>query len=64
MATDFITNNSTIIQIQKNYNKAYEIVAEHKENVILEKLYTKVQLVNEREKDQNHRRGFGNRYAR
>ncbi|MFQ6779933.1 MAG: hypothetical protein ACLRT0_07680 [Coprococcus sp.] len=33
MATDFITNNSTIIQIQKNYNKAYEIVAEHKENV-------------------------------
>ena len=44
MATDFITNNSTIIQIQKNYNKAYEIVAEHKEK--------------------NHRRGFGNRYAR
>ena len=31
---------------------------------VLEKLYTKVQLVNEREKDQNHRRGFGNRYAR
>ena len=60
MATDFITNNSTIIQIQKNYNKAYEIVAER----VLEKLYTKVQLVNEREKDQNHRRGFGNRYAR
>ena len=41
MATDFITNNSTIIQIQKNYNKAYEIVAEHKENVILENLYEK-----------------------
>ena len=58
----------TVKEFLKNYNKAYEIVAEYKEELrlwklktgkeqpkpeqresVLERIYTKVQLVNERE---------------
>lgn len=65
----------TVKEFLKNYNKAYEIVAEYKEELrlwklktgkeqpkpeqresVLERLYTKVQLVNERERNQQHHR--------
>ena len=64
---------STVKEFLKNYNKAYEIVAEYKEELrlwklktgkeqskqeqresVLERLHTKVQLVNERERNQQH----------
>lgn len=65
----------TVKEFLKNYNKAYEIVAEYKEELrrwklkngkeqpkpeqresVLERLHTKVQLVNERERNQQHHR--------
>lgn len=63
----------TVKEFLKNYNKAYEIVAEYKEELrlwklkngkeqpkpeqrasVLERLHTKVQLVNERERNQQY----------
>lgn len=73
----------TVKEFLKNYNKAYEIVAEYKEEVrlwklktgkeqpkseqrksVLERLHTKVQLVNKRERDQQHHRRSRDRDAR
>lgn len=65
----------TVKEFLKNYNKAYDIVAEYKEELrlwklknekeqpkpeqresVLKRLHTKVQLVNERERNQQHHR--------
>lgn len=73
----------TVNEFLKNYNKAYEIVAEYKEEVrlwklktgkeqpkpeqresVLERLHTKVQLVNERERNQEHHRRSRDRDVR
>ena len=74
---------STVKEFLKNYNKAYEIVAEYKEELrlwklktgkeqskqeqresVLERLHTKVQLVNERERNQQHHIRSKDREAR
>ncbi len=74
---------STVKEFLVNYNKAYEIVAEYKEELrlwklktgteqpkpeqresVLGRLHTKVQLVNERERNQQHHRRSRNRDAR
>ncbi len=73
----------TVKEFLKNYNKAYEIVAEYKEELrrwkqktgkeqtkteqrerILDRLHTKVQLVNERERNQQHHRRSRDRDVR
>ena len=73
----------TVKEFLKNYNKAYEIVAEYKEELrlwklktgkeqskqeqresVLERLHTKVQLVNERERNQQHHIRSKDREAR
>lgn len=73
----------TVKEFLKNYNKAYEIVAEYKEELrrwkqktgkeqtkteqrerVLDRLHTKVQLVNERERNQQHHRRSRDRDAR
>lgn len=73
----------TVKEFLKNYNKAYEIVAEYKEELrlwklktrkeqskqeqresVLERLHTKVQLVNKRERNQQHYRQSRDRDAR
>lgn len=74
---------STVKEFLKNYNKAYEIVAEYKEELrlwklktgkeqskqeqresVLERLHTKVRLVNERERNQQHHIRFKDREAK